>query len=257
MPSIFKRISDVITTNIHDLIDRVEDPQRMIRQMVREIEDNIAQAQEGVIDACASEKRLQEDLNGHTRHSQEWLRRAGEAIQAGRRDLARTAVEHKKEHDNVVKALKPSWEAAQITAERLKSQLSALQAKLREAKRTQAVWAARQRAAEVQQTMERTLAKVKSLSDSASVLSIQATFSQAVDKIKFMEAKAKALAEMFNTYSEPEEDSLKIEMARTIESELAEIEIKVQRELLTQQEQPLIPKLQEAPSGKHSHEENS
>jgi len=257
MPSIFKRISDVITTNIHDLIDRVEDPQRMIRQMIREIEDNITQAQEGVIDACVNEKRLQEDINEHTRHSQEWLQRAGEAIQAGRRDLARTAVGHKKEHDNAVLALNPSWEAAKITVERLKTQLFALQAKLGEAKRMHAVWAARQRAAEVQQTMERTLAKVKSLSDSASALPIQATFSQAVDKIKIMEAKAKALAEMFNADSQPEQDGLAIDMARTIESELAEIEIKVQSGLLTQQKQPLIPELQEAPSGKHSHEENS
>jgi phage shock protein A len=158
-------------------------------------------------------------------------------------------VGHKKEHDNVVLALNPSWEAAKNTAERLKTQLFALQAKLGEAKRMQAVWAARQRAAEVQQTLERTLAKVKSLSDSASALPIQATFSQAVDKIKIMEAKAKALAEMFNADSQPEQDGLAIDMARTIESELAEIEIKVQSGLLTQQEQPLIPELQEAPSG--------
>ena len=163
----------------------------------------------------------------------------------------------KKEHDNIVQALKPSWEAAKITAERLKTQLFALQAKLGEAKRTQAVWAARQRAAEVQQTMERTLAKAKSLSDSASALPIQATFSQAVDKIKIMEAKAKAIAEMFNADSQPEQDGLAIDMARAIETELAEIEIKIQRGLLTQQEQPLIPELPEAPSGNHSHEENS
>jgi len=254
MPSIFKRMSDVIATNIHDIIDRVEDPQRTIRQMIREIEDSIAQAQEGVIDAFVSEKRLQEDLHEHTRQSQEWQQRAGEAIQAGRRDLARTAVGHKQEHDNTIRALKPSWEAAKKTAERLKLQLSALQAKLAEAKRMQTVWAARQRAAEVQQTMERTLAKVQSLNASASTLPIQATFARAVDQIKTMEARAQALSEMFNADAQPEKEVLVRDTERAIDSELAEIEMKVRRGLLTTRQQPLIPELQEAPSGNHAPE---
>src|SRR5262249_10510713 len=149
--------------------------------------------------------------------------RAEEAIKAGRRDLARMAVGHKKEHDNIIQGFKPSCEAIKKTAERLKTQLLALQAKLGEAKRMQAVWAARQRAAEVQQTMETTLAKVKSLSASASALPIQATFSRAVDKIKIMEAKANAIAEMFNSDSQMEKHFLAIDMERAIERELAEI----------------------------------
>jgi phage shock protein A len=47
MASIFKRISDVVTANINDLIDRVEDPERMIKQIIREMEENISKGQGG------------------------------------------------------------------------------------------------------------------------------------------------------------------------------------------------------------------
>jgi Phage shock protein A (IM30), suppresses sigma54-dependent transcription len=54
MTNIFKRISDVISANINDLIDRVENPERMIKQIIREMEENIRQAKEGVIEAAAA-----------------------------------------------------------------------------------------------------------------------------------------------------------------------------------------------------------
>src|SRR5207244_5760138 len=99
MPSIFKRINDVITANINELIDRVEDPERMIKQIIREMEDNIRKAKEGVIEAIASEKQLQKHLENHRRQSAEWLKRAEEALQANKEDLARAALARKKEHE--------------------------------------------------------------------------------------------------------------------------------------------------------------
>ncbi|MGH9895421.1 MAG: PspA/IM30 family protein, partial [bacterium] len=62
MVSIFKRINDVISANLNDLVDRVEDPERMVKQIIREMEDNIRISKEGVIEAIASEKRLEREL---------------------------------------------------------------------------------------------------------------------------------------------------------------------------------------------------
>ncbi len=132
MASIFKRISDVISANLNDLIDRVEDPERMIKQIIREMEENISKAKEGVIEAIASEKQLQKDLEQHRRQSAEWQKKAEEALQGNKEELARAALIRKKEHDNIIKALEPSWEAAKNTSERLKTQLHALEAKLEE-----------------------------------------------------------------------------------------------------------------------------
>ncbi len=121
MASIFKRISDVISANLNDLIDRVEDPERMIKQIIREMEENISKAKEGVIEAIASEKQLQKDLEQHRRQSSEWQKKAEEALQVDKEELARAALIRKKEHDNIIKALEPSWEAAKNTSERLKT----------------------------------------------------------------------------------------------------------------------------------------
>ena len=148
MTNIFKRINDIISANINDLIDRVEDPERMIKQIIREMEESINRAKEGVIDAIASEKRLQKDLEHHRRQSAEWLHKAEEALNAEQDDLARMALTRKKEHDNILKALEPSWESAKATSEHLKAQLHALEAKLEEARRKRSSLVARQRAAE-------------------------------------------------------------------------------------------------------------
>jgi phage shock protein A len=256
VPNIFKRISDVITTNIHDILDRVEDPERMIKQVIREMEDNVAQAWKDIIEVSVSEKRLQEDLQHHARQSQEWLQRVEEAIQAGRKDVARTAVRHKKEHDDMIQTFEPAWEAAKKTAERLKTQLLAVQAKLGEAKHIQTVLVARQRAALAQQNMEGTLAKLHGFSSSAISPQVQNTFSQAVEKIKVMETRAKVMVEMANIHSWPTQDLLAEERDRVIENELAEIETKVKERLLSQQEQSLTSEPRHGSSKNRSHEEN-
>ena len=256
VPNIFKRISDVLTTNINDIIDRLEDPERTIKQMIREMEDNVAQVWEDLIEVSVGEKRLHENLQDHARQSQEWLQRVEEAIQVGRKDLARTAVRHKKEHDDMIQTFEPAWEAAKNTAERLKTQLLTVQAKLGEAKQIQTVLATRQRAAQAWQNMEGTLAKLHGLSSSTLSSQVQNNFSQAVEKIKIMETRAKVIAEMTKTHAWPEQDFRAEEWERAIENELAEIEMKVQDRLLARQEQPLIPESSHASSGDRSHKEN-
>ena len=222
MPSIFKRINDVITANINELIDRVEDPERMIKQIIREMEDNIRKAKEGVIEAIASEKQLQKDLENHRRQSAEWLKRAEEALQANKEDLARAALARKKEHDNIIKALEPSWEAANNTSERLKTQLRALEAKLEEARRKRSTLVARQRAAEARQHMDRTL------SDVQAGLDAHANFARMEDKVAEMEARAEATAELNSDASRLEKDFLDMEVEQEVENELAALKKKVQ-----------------------------
>jgi phage shock protein A len=154
MPNIFKRISDVLAANLNDLIDRVEDPERMVKQIIREMEDNIRIAEEGVIDAIASEKQLHKDLEHHRQQAATWRQRAEEALRADQEDLARAALTRKKEHDQIITTLEPAWEAAQHTSEQLKAQLHALEAKLEEARRKRSTLVARQRAVEARDYLD-------------------------------------------------------------------------------------------------------
>jgi phage shock protein A len=221
MASMFKRISDVISANLNDLIDRVEDPERMIKQIIREMEENISKAKAGVIEAIASEKQLQKDLEQHRRQSAEWQKKAEEALLVNKEELARAALMRKKEHDNLIKALDPSWEAAKNTSERLKTQLHALEAKLEEAQRKRSTLVARQRAAEARQHMDKTLANFQTGFDA------QANFARMEDKVTEMETRAEAAAELSSDASQLEKDFLAMEVEQEVADELAALKKKV------------------------------
>ena len=96
MTNIFKRINDVINANINDLIDKVEDPERMIKQIIREMEDNIRYSKEGVITAIASEKRLFREVEQHRAKYEQWQNKAEIAIKNNNEELARAALGQKK-----------------------------------------------------------------------------------------------------------------------------------------------------------------
>ena len=224
MPSIFKRISDVLAANLNDLIDRVEDPERMAKQIIREMEENIRIAEEGVIDAIASEKQLLKDLEHHRQESAAWRQRAEEALHTDREDLARAALTRKKEHDQIIKTLEPAWEAAQQTSEHLKAQLQALEAKLEEARRKRSTLVARQRAVEARHQLDQTTASMRAGFDAA------ANFTRMEDRVTEMEARIAARAELRRDKSRLEHEIRDLEVAKDVEHELAALRKKVLEE---------------------------
>ena len=215
MANLFKRISDVIAANLNDLVDRVEDPERMIKQLIREMEENINSAREGVVDALASEKQLAKELDSQRRQAEEWHSRARRALEAGNEALAREALLRKKEHDGIVANLEASWESARRTGDRLKTQLRALEAKLEEARLKKGSLVARQRAAQAREQMDRVSDRFQT------GLDLDHSFGRMTDKVGEMEARMEARAELYGEYSEIEREFLKMETNSEVEAELA------------------------------------
>ena len=215
MASLFKRISDVIAANLNDLVDRVEDPERMIKQLIREMEENVSSAREGVIDAVASEKQLAKELDSQRRQAGEWHERARRALEAGNEALAREALMRKKEHDGIVANLEASWESARRTGERLKSQLRALEMKLEEARLKKGSLVARQRAAQAREQMDQVRDKFQT------GLDLNNSFGRMTDKVGEMEARMEAREEVYGEYSQIEREFLKMEVNSEVEAELA------------------------------------
>ncbi len=221
MSNLFKRINDILTANINDLIDRVEDPERMIKQMIREMEENIARAKEGVINAIASEKQLQKDLENHRRQSVEWMKKAEDALHANREDLARAALLRKKDYDSILQSLEPAWESAKATSEHLKKQLYALEAKLEEAKRKRSMLIARQRAAQAREYMGDTLSHFKAGLDA------HTNFTRMEDRVAEMEARAEAMDEVNRETSSLEKEVIAMEVEQEVENELVALKKKI------------------------------
>jgi phage shock protein A len=224
MPSIFKRISDVLAANLNDLIDRVEDPERMAKQIIREMEENIHIAEEGVIDAITSEKQLLSDLEHQRQQSVLWRQRAEEALRADQEDLARDALKRKREHDQVVSTLEPAWEAAQRTSEQLKAQLHALENKLEEAKRKRSTLAARQRAVEARNYLDQTMTSLQAGFDAST------NFTRMEDRVAEMEARLAAKAELRRDQSQLERKFEDMHVAKEVDNELAALRQKLLEE---------------------------
>ena len=215
MANLFKRISDVLTANLNDLVDRVEDPERMIKQLIREMEENVNSAREGVIDALASEKQLAKELDSQRRQAEDWYNRARRALETGNETLAREALLRKKEHDGIVANLQASWESARRTSERLKAQLRALETKLEEARLKKSSLVARQRAAQAREQMDKVTDRFKT------GLDLDNSFGRMADKVGEMEARMEARAEVYGDYSPAEREFLKMEVDVEVEAELA------------------------------------
>ncbi|MCB1777908.1 MAG: PspA/IM30 family protein [Candidatus Competibacteraceae bacterium] len=215
MANLFKRISDILTANLNDLVDRVEDPERMIKQLIREMEENVNSAREGVIDALASEKQLAKELDSQRRQSDDWYNRARRAVENGNETLAREALMRKKEHDDIASNLQASWGSAKRTSERLKAQMRALETKLEEARLKKGSLVARQRAAQAREQMDR-------ISDRFQTgLDLNHSFDRMSGKVDEMEARMEARAELYGEYSQVEKEFLKMEADNEIETELA------------------------------------
>lgn len=221
MASFFKRVSDVINANLNDLLDRIEDPERMLKQLIREMEDNINQAKEGVINAIASEKQLLQELENHRRQAAAWQQKAEQALAADKEDLARSALMRKKEYDAIIANLEPAWQSAQATSQRLKTQLQQLEAKLEEARRKRGTLIARQRASEAREQMHRTLDKFQSGLDA------QQRFDRMEDKVAEMEARAAAMTELGSDETALDREFKQLQLDQEVEAELAALKGKL------------------------------
>lgn len=222
MPTLFKRLSDLMAANINDLIDRVEDPERMIKQIIREMEESIRLAKDGVVEAIASEKQLQQQVEGHRRQAEEWQAKAETALREGKEDLARAALARKKEHERVLASLEPAWESAVNTSASLKAQLRALEAKLEEARRKRGTLVARQRAAEARGQMEAIGARLQG------GLEAEKNFLRMEDRVAEMEARTLAMAEVNSDRSDLEREIQALEADAEVEADLAALRRRIE-----------------------------
>ncbi len=189
---VFKRISDIISANLNELTEGFEDPEKMLKQAVREMEETIAEVTNQTAKAMANETTLSRELERNRAQQQQWQARAEKAVEDGNDDLARKAIGRKKEHEQLVTALDDQLGAAQEASANLRRQLAAMKAKLAEGKRNLATLSARKRAADFRKKMETQAAGLAPEVDQNAF----AKFDRMKDKVEQAEAEAAAMAEL-------------------------------------------------------------
>jgi phage shock protein A len=155
---IFSRLSDLIAANINALIDKAEDPERMLSQVIREMEDGLLRARQQAATAITAERRLGRELEQNRRAAEHWREQARIALSHGREDLARKALARKIEHADLADALEAQHAGALQTSTDVKTALRALESRLAEAGRQQRILMARHRAARIRLDVQRTVA---------------------------------------------------------------------------------------------------
>ncbi|HRG99473.1 MAG TPA: PspA/IM30 family protein [Polyangiaceae bacterium] len=191
---IFSRLAQLIKSNLNDLISKSEDPEKMLNQIVLDMNNQLVEAKKQVAASIADEKRLAKQHEQEAANAAEWERRAMMALRAGNEELAKEALSRKKEHDELAQTFNDQWAKQKASVDQLKRALRMLNDKIEEAKRKKNVLVARKKRAEAQKSIQETMHGLKDQSAFE-------TFDRMSAKIDQLEAEAEAGAELQEEYS--------------------------------------------------------
>ncbi len=132
--TIFSRITDIINANINALLEHAEDPGKMIRLMIQEMEDTLVEVRSRAVRAIADKRELERKLQRLTRGQGEWEDKAAFALRKNREDLARSALVVKRKLEEQARTLSEELALIDGSLSRHNEDLAKLQSKLDEAR---------------------------------------------------------------------------------------------------------------------------
>ena len=132
--TIFSRITDIINANINALLERAEDPAKMIRLMIQEMEDTLVEVRSQSVGAIADKKKVESEIERLETKGREMEDKAAFALGKGREDLAKRALLIKRKLDDQTALLREELELIEESLARHDEDLAKLQAKINEAK---------------------------------------------------------------------------------------------------------------------------
>ncbi len=215
---IFRRMTDIIKSNLNDLIDKAEDPEKTLEQAIREMETSFRTAKVEVARAIADEKKVQQQFARNLEQSQKWEKKAIFAVQKGDDDLARQALKRKKSYEEVARGFKAQWEEHRKMTSVLKDNLHTLEAKIEEAKRKKNLLVARAKRAEAQKTIQNAVSNIQQTGAFDALARVEA-------KVEEMEIETAAASELADTGIESR--FAELEATADIDDELAAMKAKL------------------------------
>jgi phage shock protein A len=131
---IFTRFRDIISSNINAILDKAEDPEKLIRLMIREMEDTLVEIKAACAGAMASSKKVQRQLDTLHDRIRYWEEKAGLAVKKGRDNLAREALVEKRRYARRMDGLESELTEHNLLIEQYQADIRQLEDKLKSAR---------------------------------------------------------------------------------------------------------------------------
>ena len=147
--ALLDRVTTLLRANLNDLVEKAEDPEKMLKQVVLDMENQLMQVKTQVAIAIADEHLLEKKRAEQEAHAAEWRRKAELAVQKGQDDLARAALERALSHDQLLQGFSEQAEDQKQEADVLRQALRKLEQKLSETRAQSEMLIAEHRRAKV------------------------------------------------------------------------------------------------------------
>ena len=189
--ALLERVSTLIRANINDLVDKAEDPEKMIKQVILDMQNQLMQVKTQVAISIADQHVLEKKHLEAAENERQWMRRAELALDKKDDALARAALERSMSYKNMAESFRQQVEDQKAQVENLKSALLKLQQKLAEAESKSDMLIAQHR-------RSRTMRNANDASSTINTDSNAAAFDRMKSKVHRTEATAQATAELLN-----------------------------------------------------------
>ncbi|MCG6212251.1 phage shock protein PspA [Vibrio furnissii] len=212
---IFSRFADIVNSNISALLDKAEDPEKMIRLIIQEMEDTLVEVRTNSAKAIADKKELARKVDSIDQQIEDWQAKATLALNKQREDLARAALIEKQKLQKVLKGLHTEQTLVEETIDKLTGEIVKLESKITETRAKQQALAIRSQAASNRRDVQRHLHTNRT--DEA-----MAKFEQYSRKVDELEAEADLYAQSGQGKS-LEQEFAELQAQDEIEHELAKL----------------------------------
>ena len=214
---ILTRIFNLFRATTSDLLDKAEDPGKMIKQMISDLEAQKKKAKEQMTEALALQKRLERDTEKEHQEAKKWEQKAILAVQNEKDDLAKEALTRKNEHLRRALDFEKQLEMHRNNADPLKESYQTMEDKIDEIKRKQGLLSVKQKQAEAQENIYKT---IEGLGDTSGIMD---TIERAEEKVENLQARAEAYQEIS---MESDQESLEIKF-KELEHESPDMEMEL------------------------------